>query len=401
MPKSGQSRILHAYLNGIRVGALTRFPGGGMGFAYAQNWLESEGGRPISMSLPLRKEPYGGDDVYNFFDNLLPDSPAIRARVQARFQCATDRPFDLLESVGGDCVGAIQLLSSSDEPEVKRIEAIPMQEEEIARLLRNYREAPLGMSPEVDDFRISMAGAQEKTALLRFKGQWCRPVGATPTSHIFKLPIGVIEDKGIDLADSCENEWLCHKIAIAFGLPAARSEISVFEDQKVLIVERFDRKWSQDGSWLMRLPTEDACQALGVSPQLKYESDGGPGMADIMDLLLGSETARADRDLFFKTHIFFWLLAAIDGHAKNFSFFILPDGAFQLTPLYDVMTAYPVIAKGQLAVHKATLAMALHGKNRHYRLQWIQPRHWISTASNIKYSEELARRHLDGFFCYG
>ena len=94
----------------------------------------------------------------------------------------------------------------------------------------------------------------------------------------------------------------------------------------------------------------------------------------------------------------FWLLAAIDGHAKNFSFYILPDGAFQLTPLYDVMTAYPIIAKGQLAVQKATLAMALHGKNRHYKIQWIQPRHWISTASTIKYSEKLARRHLGEMF---
>ena len=270
--------------------------------------------------------------------NLLPDNEQIRARIQARFRIATDQPFDLLSAIGNDCVGAIQLCQEEHLPH--RIDETTTQilsGEEIANLLKVYRTIPLGMIEAADDFRISIAGAQEKTALLWHQGQWCRPTGATPTSHIFKLPIGFIDHGGIDLRDSCENEWLCLKIAGAFGLPTAEAQIQQFEDVKVLVVKRFDRRWSKDGTWLIRLPQEDMCQALGVSPNLKYQSDGGPGMAEIMQTLLGAKDAEADRETFFRSQVLFWLLAAMDGHAKNFSIFIEPTGSYGLTPLYDVI----------------------------------------------------------------
>ena len=112
--------------------------------------------------------------------------------------------------------------------------------------------------------------------------------------------------------------------------------------KKVLIVERFDRRWASNGSWLMRLPQEDFCQSLGIAPALKYESHGGPGIADAMTLLLGSRLAVQDREMFFKSQILFWMLAAIDGHGKNFSLFIEPGTSFRMTPLYDVISAYPL-----------------------------------------------------------
>jgi serine/threonine-protein kinase HipA len=274
---------LNVLMNGRLVGYLRKLSSGAMNFQYNEAWLETSGVRPISLSLPLKYEAYEGEQVYNFFDNLLPDNKQIRVRIQARFQIPTDQPFDLLNAIGNDCVGAIQLCQEEHPP--RRVDVTTAQtlsSEEIAKLLKAYRTVPLGMTEEADDFRISIAGAQEKTALLWHEGQWCRPTGATPTSHIFKLPIGFIDHSGIDLRDSCENEWLCLKIASAFGLPTADAKIHQFEEVKVLVVERFDRRWSRDGTWLMRLPQEDMCQALGVSPNLKYQSNGGPGMAKIM-----------------------------------------------------------------------------------------------------------------------
>jgi len=97
-----------------------------------------------------------------------------------------------------------------------------------------------------DDFRISIAGAQEKMALLWHNNQWQRPIGATPTSHILKLPIGKIEHNNIDLSDSNENEWLCLEILRAFGLPVPEIKIETFEDMKALIVKRFDRRPNMD-----------------------------------------------------------------------------------------------------------------------------------------------------------
>lgn len=386
-----RTQALTVAMNGVVVGALYRDGSGAMSFQYMPEWLSEAGSRAISLSLPLQHGRIRGKDVFNFFSNLLPDSEAIIARMQTRFHVETAHPFDLLATIGRDCVGAIQLYPLGSEIDsVMNTLAEPLDDLQIETLLDGYQMFPLGMR-EGDDFRISLAGAQEKTALLWYQNRWQRPQGSTPTSHIFKLPIGLIEQNNIDLSESCENEWLCLRIASAFGFPVANADLAVFGAKKVLIVERFDRRWSRDG-WLMRLPQEDLCQALGVAPALKYESHGGPGIADAMKLLLGSSFAAQDREMFFKTQILFWMLAAIDGHAKNFSLFIEPESSFRMTPLYDVMSAFPMFETGGIPAKKAKMAMALQGKNRQYHFAMIQPRHFISTAGHVGFSQDIAIR---------
>jgi serine/threonine-protein kinase HipA len=243
----------------------------------------------------------------------------------------------------------------------------------------------LGQHDHDQDLRLSIAGAQEKTALLHHDGQWFLPHGSTPTTHIFKLPLGLVGHMQADMRTSVENEWLCSKIMAAYEIPIARCEIQHFEEQKALVVERFDRTPSSDGSWIIRLPQEDMCQATGVSPLHKYQSDGGPGIARIMELLLGSDNAEQDRNTFFKTQIIFWVLAATDGHGKNFSIAHLPAGGYQATPIYDVLSAHPVIGKGknQISPHKAKLAMAVRGSTHYYLIEKIQRRHWIAQAQQV------------------
>ena len=234
-------------------------------------------------------------------------------------------------------------------------------------------------------FRISIAGAQEKTALLRHEEQWQRPSGTTPTTHILKLPIGTISHAGIDLSASVENEWLCLQILKQFGLPVAHTSIEHFEDQKVLVLERFDRRYVDDQSWILRLPCEDFCQVLGVSSALKYESDGGPGINIIMDRLSQANTPLQSRKQFIQTVFLFWLLSAIDGHAKNFSVFLHSQGRFELTPIYDVISAYPMAATRQLDYRKLHMAMALQNKNKHYAWHEIQARHWQAQAHQVNF----------------
>lgn len=382
-------------LNGIPVGQLQLEPSGAMAFQYSTDWQNRSGARPISLSLPLSPQRYRGALVYNFFDNLLPDSDAIRGRMQARFRIPTSHPFDLLSRIGRDCVGAIQLYpSDSAASSINTVNAEPLREGDIESILKNHQASPLGMT-ENDEFRISLAGAQEKTALLWFKNQWHRPFGTTPTSHILKLPIGFIGQSNIDLRESAENEWLCLEIAKAYGLPTANSKIGLFGTEKALIVERFDRRWSKDETWLMRLPQEDFCQALGIAPALKYESDGGPGVREGMQLLMGSQRASQDRDNFFRAQILFWLMAAIDGHAKNYSLFLEAGSAYRMAPLYDVISAYPLMAKGSIPPEKAKMAMSLKGRNRHYHWARIQPRHFVSTAKHVGFSAEKAKALID------
>ena len=375
-------------MNGIAVGDWLVDAQGRHTFGYDPSWTDRRDARPLSLSMPLQPpdSPYRGTIVESFFDNLLPDSIDIRRRVQRRVGAASTSAFDLLAELGRDCVGAVQLLPAGQDPDdVRTIHGVPLDEAGVAAQIRSaVSSLPLGQRDD-EPFRISLAGAQEKTALLWHQDQWQRPTGATPTTHIVKLPIGRVGNMQADLSTSVENEWLCAQIVHQFGLPVAECEIADFEDQHVLIVKRFDRKLSRDKRWWLRLPQEDMCQATGTPPEQRYESDGGPGIAEISSLLLGSRQAQRDRRNFLKAQVVFWMLCAIDGHAKNFSLFIEPHGRYTSTPLYDVMSAYPILGKGanRLAPQKARMAMAVSGKNRHYKWLEIQPRHWLTMAASV------------------
>ena len=395
MGRKSRTRALVAWMNGEEVGTWTLKSNGASEFRYAVSWLASAQGRPISLSMVLRppEKPYTGKVVDAFFDNLLPDTKQIRERIQSRYKAATVQAFDLLEQIGRDCVGALQLLPPQATPkDVRQILGEPVSELEIEELLDDCLVSPAyaHAAAEDKDFRISLAGAQEKTALLRVDGAWCRPLGPTPTTHILKLPIGQ-GNRGIDLTTSVENEWLCSRLLAAFGLAVAKSEMAQFGRFKVLVVQRFDRQHAADGSWIARLPQEDFCQATGTSGGLKYESDGGPGIEPIMELLQSSVTAAEDRTTFLRVQVLFWLLCAIDGHAKNFSIFLLPASRYRLTPIYDVLSAYPVLGKSkhQLSTQKVRMAMAVSGQNRHYVWSEIRYRHWVETASRCKFGGNI------------
>jgi serine/threonine-protein kinase HipA len=178
---------------------------------------------------------------------------------------------------------------------------------------------------------------------------------------------------------------LCSLIVQEFGLPVAACEPLQFEDVKVLVVERFDRRWfREDGKTeLLRLPQEDMCQATGTPPHLKYEADGGPGVDRIMALLNGSIHRDKDKRTFFQAQVLFWMLCATDGHAKNFSLFMGPHGRYHLTPLYDVLSAYPILGEGpgKLSPFEAKMAMAVRSKNAHWKIREIVRRHWLEVGA--------------------
>lgn len=216
------------------------------------------------------------------------------------------------------------------------------------------------------------------------------PHGTTPTTHIFKPQIGELPN-GIDLKHSVENGYFCLKLCQNMGLAAAEVEMARFGDKSVLIVERFDRQI--DGKRMLRLPQEDMCQALGVPPDAKYQSDGGPKMEDILTFLRGSNAPEIDQANFIKSNILFWLIGATDGHAKNFSIAIEPGGRFSMTPLYDILTAEPSFASGNIPRNKYRLAMSVSTK-RHYQMSEIMPRHFVQTAKRA----DIGRGEVEAIF---
>lgn len=370
---------LNVYMNARLVGRLRRQASGAINFEYDPDWLSWAHALPVSLSLPLREDRYTGDPVIAVFDNLLPDDEGIRRRLTERVHAEGSDVYSLLATIGRDCVGALQFLPDGVAPGTAgAVEGRPVNEDYIARKIGDLTATPLGVD-EDEEFRISLAGAQEKTAFLFWKKKWHVPHGTTATTHIMKPQIGVLPN-GIDLTRSVENEYLCLKLTAALGLPSANVAMADFKGNRVLVVERFDRLWTRDKR-LLRLPQEDCCQALSITPIRKYESDGGPGMAAILDLLKGSDDPEADRRLLLKAQIVFWLLGATDGHAKNFSIFLRTAGRFRLTPLYDVMSVQPAVDASQLRRNRMKLALAV-GDSRRYVVHEIMPRHFLQTAAN-------------------
>ena len=399
---------LGVWMNGRHVGAWQQMRGGRDRFTYDKNWISDPQSRALSLSLPMTSDAAITSDAVGFyFDNLLPDSQGIRNRIHVRFATHSASTFDLLEAIGRDCVGAVQLLPEGEEPQDwDRIKVRRLKPKEIEAVLRSVPtiSAPLLNGTENhDDFRISLAGAQEKTALTKIGRHWYKPLGSTPTTHILKLPLGLVGNRRLDLSHSIENEWLCATLMKELGLPIANTDIGQFGDQRALIVERFDRRWQNVGdgdpraatfeplsdTWIARLPQEDFCQATARPHTAKYEIEGGPSLRDILNELARAEHPASDQRVVMLSQLVFWMLAATDGHAKNFSIHHRRGGSFGLTPLYDVLSAWPVVGKrpDQLDIHELKLAMALRGKNAHYKIREIQPRHFRALADRYPDAE--------------
>jgi serine/threonine-protein kinase HipA len=391
MPRRRRHAPLRVFLNNRLVGHLHKAASGAIDFQYDRRWLDWEHALPVSLSLPLREDAYRGEPVVAVFDNLLPDSDTLRRRVAERVGAAGIDAYSLLAAIGRDCVGALQFVGADDpDADTAAITGEAVDDDAVEKLLGSLAQSPLGLSRD-DEFRISVAGAQEKTALLWHEGRWFKPHGTTPTTHILKTQIGELPN-GIDLSNSVENEYYCLKLAAACGLPVNRADIRTFGETKALVIERFDRRWTKDGR-LLRLPQEDCCQALSVPPMRKYQSDGGPDMIQVLNLLMGSDDPAADRTTFLKAQILFWLIGATDGHAKNFSIFLGRGGGYRLTPLYDVLTAQPSLDARRIERKQMKLAMSV-GANRHYRIGDIHGLHFIQTGEAAGLPKSLVREAI-------
>jgi len=368
---------LNVFLNTRLLGQLNRESSGAIRFQYDRDWINWEHAVPVSISMPLREDPFSGAQVMAVFENLLPDNDPIRHRVAQRVGAQGIDAFSLLSVIGKDCIGALQFLPESENPQATdELTGTQLSDADIQQLLTDLDVTPLGIRSE-NSFRISVAGAQEKTALLFHRGKWIQPSGTTPTTHIIKPQIGKLHG-GFNLSNSVENEYFCLKLLHHFGLKTANTRIAMFGEQKALCIERFDRRWTTDGR-LIRLPQEDCCQALSVIPSGKYQSDGGPGIVEIMDILRGSDYPIDDRLDFFKANVLYWLIGATDGHAKNFSLALSSRGRFRMTPLYDVLTLQTTVDQKRLPHKDFKLAMRV-GQSNQYNVERIHGRHFMDTG---------------------
>jgi len=357
-------------------------------FQYMDSWIESKYSRPISLSMPVIREPYKGEVVKHFFSNLIPERADVIEFIQRKYSIKKKDTFSILSKIGKDCIGAIQISDNKNQLiEKPYIKANSLTIHQVSQLIKSTRTSTFNITETYEPYKISLTGVQNKLALLFDKGSWKDPIGTTPSTHILKLPIEITEN--FNIFNSVENEWYCNLLYNAMDLPTPNCEILTFEDEKVLSVERFDRKRDKKNNIIFRLPQEDFCQVLNVPYFSKYQSDGGPSIFDIIKILNDSSNNN-DSLLFYKSQVLNWLISATDGHAKNYSISIERNNSFKLTPFYDVMSFAPYIGntKGQVHNSKVKLAMAIKNssnKNK-YKIESIRREHWNITAKKLNLS---------------
>jgi serine/threonine-protein kinase HipA len=371
-------------LAGQEIGRVLRDNRGRLTFVYAEDWRQSRGAYPLSLSMPLAAAEHGHKPVEAFLWNLLPDNDAVLARWGQRFQVSPRNPFALLSYVGEDCAGAVQFVRPDRLDAV--IGAGPatvewLEDKDIAQRLRALREDRTSWRSPRDNGQFSLAGAQPKTALLYENGRWGVPSGRTPTTHILKPPTGAFDGHA-------ENEHLCMRLASALDLIVARSQVQWFEDQVAIVIERYDRDRTPSG--IIRVHQEDFCQALAILPTRKYENEGGPGATAAVELLRTfSGRAQEDVQRFVDALAFNWLIGGTDAHAKNYALLIGAEGRARLAPLYDIASILPY----DFDIRQVRLAMKVGGN---YRLRDVGPRQWRKLAADLRLdADALVQRVRD------
>ena len=405
---------------GVEVGRVTVEVGGRLRFAYTEGWRGRDDAVVLSLSMPLAMAEHTHRPTHAYLSGLLPDNPAVLDRWGKQFHVSARNAFALISHVGEDCAGAAQFLP----PE--RVEAVRagspdevqwLTEGDIEARLRTLREDQGAWRSPGDTGQFSLAGAQPKTAFLLRDGRFGVPSGRTPTTHILKPPL-------VGRPGHAENEHICLALARALGLPAASSEVRRFGGEIAVVVTRYDRAHTAelaaaaaaraaamaaaaataDGrdtataaagaadaavhastlaelakvQPVLRLHQEDMCQAMGLLPTAKYQSEGGPTPARVVQLLREHSSQPAeDIATFVGALAFNWLIAGTDAHAKNYSLLHASGSQVRLAPLYDLASALPLPG---VDLHRLRMAMRIGSE---YRIRNIVRRHWEELAGEL------------------
>ena len=363
----GQTRVGFLSIDGRRL----------FSFQYSKKWLTSPNAFQISISLPMQEDIFSHDIVKSFFSNLLPEA-AVRGLIAKRLGISDKNDFMLLKRIGGECAGAITILPDSEIPESpNQYTYRSLSDEQLADLIKHIPRRPLLAGQE--GIRISLAGAQEKMALFYKDPAFYIPENGAPSNFILKPSMAHFQS-------SIENECFCMMLANAVDLNVPPVRIARKEAQKVLLIKRYDR--ILDNDVLKRLHQEDFCQAMGLSHELKYQADGGPGLKACFDLVRAySANPIKDFQQLMQWVFFNYLIGNMDGHAKNLSF-IYQAKQIRLAPFYDMLCTdiYEDLSQ--------KLAMKIGGENRP---EWIMERHWERFSEEIKINKTILKKRLLDF----
>lgn len=345
-------RSLDVYLHNIQAGILTQELTGQISFTYNKKYIEKSGAKPLSYSLPLRKEKFDFKECRGYFSGILPEGE-IRNIIARNLGISSGNDFSLLEQIGGECAGALTFVPSGQSLNFSQFQYKQLSSTELYSLLKELPKRPLLAGEQ--GVRLSLAGAQNKLAVRVEGNKISIPLGSTPSTHILKPANNFFN--GIVI-----NETLCMKLAAIIGLSTSQVEFRRADDIEYLLVKRFDRS-SIDNipNQFMRMHQEDFCQALGIVSDKKYQKEGGPSLKDCFQLLREvTNIPLFNLQQFLDYVIYNYLISNCDAHGKNYSLLydsnVNGETIIGLAPLYDLVCTeyYPELDKN--------LAMAIGDK---------------------------------------
>ena len=364
-------KTLTVRLNKEFVGYLEQNQQGKMVFTYADN-----NAKQLSMSLPVRINPYSDKFCRGFFEGLLPEGERIRNFIGKKYGISPKNEFSLLKAIGYDCAGAVSFTDYEENPQNFDNEFIDIIGTEFTDdTLEEYISA-LPQKPLLtgsNGLRLSLAGAQDKMAVVLLDNIVSLPQKDVPTTHILKPVI-----KGIE--GSIENEYICIKAAKLVGLNVCEAEIRTTKNLKYLLIKRYDRE-TKDGK-IRRIHQEDFCQAKNIISAFKYEKEGGIKLKDCFEIVNKTSSPAASKVELINRIIFNYLIGNYDAHGKNFSI-LYSNNKIQLAPAYDVLCTaiYPELSQ--------ELAMKIGG---YYDPDMIIPERWKKMAEDFDISYTQLRK---------
>jgi len=357
------------------VGYLWRNSVGAIGFRYESDWIDT-GGFAVSRTLPLTTVDISAEDnvAHRFFANLLPEG-GVRDRI-VRDLKISNTDFDLLRAIGGECAGALSLLSVERNPS-EDSSYRPLSDKELAKLIAQRGQIH-AILPQDRRPRLSLAGAQDKCPVLIRNDGYFLPEREAPSSHILKFEI-------LDYRHLPAYETFTSHLARQIDLPVVDIELHSTEKHFYAQIERYDRVWNERDE-LQRLHQEDFCQALGYGHEKKYQDSGGPTFADCYQMLRDTSTEPAfDTQNLLRWQIFNVLAGNSDGHAKNLSLLYSQNGAIRLAPFYDLVCTR--------AIERIDFHLAFDVGGQRDPAQ-IATKHWDTLAEQCDVGSRFLRRLL-------
>jgi serine/threonine-protein kinase HipA len=361
---------LDVYLNQILTGQLSMDVHGDMAFIYDKEYINGNN-YALSHSLSLREEAFNAKECRPFFSGILPEAN-LRTSIARHLGISEKNDFALLSAIGGECAGAVSLLPSPSNLTDLRPEYKILSDNALADILTKMHQRP--MIAGEDGVRLSLAGAQDKLPVAIINGQVAIPLGGAPSSHILK-PINR------DFPSLIENECFCLQLAQRVGLNAVESSLHQVKGNTYLLIKRYDRVATEQG--VQRIHQEDFCQALGIVPEMKYQREGGPGLAACFQLIREVSTLPVvDIKMLLQGSLFNLIIGNNDAHGKNFS--LLYQGShIRLAPFYDMISTifYPELA--------TKMAMKIGSR---YDFDGLFPRHIMQMAEEAGLSASLVQK---------